>query len=1195
MGSQSSKPSKPSVDTNESYKSARNVLERYAESIKQQAENDASGYEKELKGKLEEASFCGAYCELIGVPKYGSTDPCYLDHRWHTNLLHEKVKDRDPCHNRNQKRFDEGQVYECGSGIIKGNGNNRNGGSCAPPRRRHMCDKNLEALTVANTKNSNDLLGNILVTAKYEGDSIVNSYANSGMFNVCTALARSFADIGDIIRGKDLYLGNGDYKEKVSNNLRAIFNKIYENLNDPNVKAHYQKDAPNYYKLREHWWTVNRDQVWKAITCNAPTGADYFRKGSDGTNVFTSQGQCGHYEGAPPTNLDYVPQFLRWFEEWAEEFCRKKKIKLENVKKACRDESSKLYCSHNGYDCTQTIRNKDICIRESKCTDCSTKCKLYELWLEKQENEFKKQTKKYDKEINGNNSLQNNKNNGIDKKYHNEFYKNFREKGYTSLDKFLKLLNEGMYCKNQKPEEEDIDFTKNGDKGIFYRSEYCQVCPYCGLDCGGKTCTAKQEIYPDCVYNGAYEPPNGAETTEITVLYSADQEGDISNKLSEFCNDENNKNSQKWQCYYVSSENNGCKMEKKNANHTPEVKITKFHNFFEMWVTYLLTETITWKDKLKTCMNNTKTADCIHECNKNCVCFDKWVKQKEDEWNSIKKLFTKEKKMPKQYYGNINIYFESFFFHVMKKLNKEAKWNKLMDELRNKIELSKGNEGTKDLQDAIELLLEYLKEKSTICKDNNTNEACDPTVDPTKNPCGKNTKAGSDKVISVKQIAQYYKRLAHEQLEERGSRSALKGDASKGTYRRQGNPRKLKKVCRIAKDHSNRNHKDSRGRHLCTSYLEFLQTIDDSHNSSNAKRVNNSFLGDVLLSAKLDAAEIIKRYKDQNNIRENIEQKDEEAMCRAVRYSFADLGDIIRGKDLWDHKDFKKLERDLVKIFGKIKDELKSKLGDKYIGDEAKSPYKQLRSDWWEANRHQVWKAMQCKTTTKPFSLNIKCGDTSITPLVDYIPQRLRWMTEWAEWYCKEQSRLYGELVEKCNTCGSSNGIVTTEDCKKKCMQCKQKCEAYKSFIEKWKKQWDEQEKKYQELYRKATQNGSDGSKVTADKDADVVDFLSKLRNKNDTNNLFESAAAYVHDTGNLDDCNAQNIFCEKNCDGKVNDKYVFRKYPYDHAKACNCNENVTPRPPALSNGSGSHHHHHHGSGSGLNDIFEAQKIEWHE
>ncbi|SOS81634.1 erythrocyte membrane protein 1, PfEMP1, putative [Plasmodium sp.] len=1176
MGSQSSKSSKPSVVPTESYKSPRNILEDFAESIKQQAVNELEQNQHHLKGDLTQAVFRDAHFRKGSKQKYDNPYLCFLDYRWNTNLGKEWVYERHPCHSREQNRFDEDQESECSNIYIRGDGNDSKATACAPPRRRHMCDKNLEAINERNTQNVHDLLGNVLVTAKYEGESIVNNHPHEGTSEVCISLARSFADIGDIVRGKDMFKPND--QDEVWKGLRSVFKKINDNLKEKGIN-NYDDKYGNYFKLREDWWTANRNKVWDAITCNAPYKPGYFRQSKDNKQLFSDY-KCGHKQGNVPTNLDYVPQYLRWFDEWGEEFCRKRNIKLINVKNECRDEQKKKYCGRNGYDCTQINRKKNL-PRGSKCTNCWAKCNLYESWLHNQQETFDKQKEKYAKEINVQDSTNDNTNNSINNKYYENFYEKFKDK-YDTVNEFINLLNEGKYCnKKEKTEEENIDFTKTDDKeGTFYRSKYCQVCPYCGVTCNGTTCTPKEEKYPNCENNKAYVTPEGATTTKINVLYSGDEQGDIIKKLSEFCNDPTDyegKNYQKWQCHYKSRKGIKCQMtsiKQKDRKH-PDVMI--FDEFFDLWVTYFLTETITWKDRLKKCMNNTKTPDCIDECNKHCVCFDKWVNQKEQEWNIIKEQLRKERNMLQQYYLNINDLFDSFLFQVMNKLHrKEAKWKEHIGNLRKKIESSKSNKGNKDSEAAIELLFEYLKETATICKDNNTNEACDLSLNPKANPC-KDKNDGTQPTKNVKQIAQYYKRLAYAQLEEHGSRGALKGDASKGYYTQGGEAIDFKnKLCKITKEHSNCSYKFSdepcggkdndetmfnikegwksgkdlqmsdndvfmppRRQHFCTSNLEFLETSDYPFSTNNAKLINDSFLGDVLLSAKSEADFIKKKYEGKKSL-EGF--KDEKTICQAVRYSFADLGDIIRGKDMWDKDQGTiNMESHLLPIFKKIKEEHRGIKKNPKYKDNIK--YLDLRKDWWEANRDQVWKAMSCEKN------GINC-DKGETPLDDYIPQRLRWMTEFAEWYCKVQS----QANEACGGClykgmSGKNGNKKDPECEK----CKTAIDAYKAKIDPWKKQWNNLEKQYSTLYANAQiAAGKGGPRYyiarVQKKDKSVFKFLYDLYIQNggivgpppvpfsetteilptNINTPYDNAGAYVHDTGNLSDCKEGKEFCNR-------------------------------------------------------------------
>ncbi|SOV25572.1 erythrocyte membrane protein 1, PfEMP1, putative [Plasmodium sp. DRC-Itaito] len=74
---------------------------------------------------------------------------------------------------------------------------------------------------------------------------------------------------------------------------------------------------------------------------------------------------------------------------------------------------------------------------------------------------------------------------------------------------------------------------------------------------------------------------------------------------------------------------------------------------------------------------------------------------------------------------------------------------------------------------------------------------------------------------------------------------------------------------------------------MCTSNLENLQT--SNLGLKLHMLASHSLLADVMLAAKEEAAKIIQQYKDG----------DDAAKCRALKNSFADLGDIIRGRDLW--------------------------------------------------------------------------------------------------------------------------------------------------------------------------------------------------------------------------------------------------------------------------------------------------------
>ncbi|KOB63989.1 hypothetical protein PFHG_05409 [Plasmodium falciparum HB3] len=87
-------------------------------------------------------------------------------------------------------------------------------------------------------------------------------------------------------------------------------------------------------------------------------------------------------------------------------------------------------------------------------------------------------------------------------------------------------------------------------------------------------------------------------------------------------------------------------------------------------------------------------------------------------------------------------------------------------------------------------------------------------------------------------------------------------------------------------------------------------------------------------------------------IAEQFQQEEKQkanGICTVMKYSFADLRDIIKGTDLWDQsKDAERLQENFKIIYGKIK----GTLGAKYARDDP--PYTNLRQNWWEAMKCRI-------------------------------------------------------------------------------------------------------------------------------------------------------------------------------------------------------------------------------------------------
>ncbi|CDO61728.1 erythrocyte membrane protein 1, EMP1 [Plasmodium reichenowi] len=1224
------------------HQSAKHLLDSIGGIIQKQAQDDADNFRKQLQGHLSQATYNGV--------NTGVTSACQLHHEFETSGTTGKT---NPCLNRSPVRFSDTQGAYCSRKGIKGNDNINNARACAPYRRLHLCDKNLEQIKPYQINNTHNLLADVCLAAKYEGESLVDKHKaykethNDFNTNICTVLARSFADIGDIIRGKDLFLGHKQRKNQLETSLKTMFENIKENNISLNTLTNEQ--------IREYWWALNRKQVWKAITCKAADNDNYLKTTENGT-ITQLYSKCGHYiEQDVPLNLDYVPQFLRWFYEWAEDFCTKRKKKIQNAIKNCRGEKNDKYCDLNGYDCTKTIRGENKLVSDMECTKCSSSCIPFVDWIDNQRKEFEKQKNKYSDEIKKGEATNEISNEKINNVYENEFYKKLQEK-YGDVEKFLKKLSEEQICKNH-PEVGDekknyIDFNDDVNK-TFSHTQYCQACPWCGVEQKGPPW---KSIHENVCRKKKEKTITEQNTTPIPRLSPDRRKRNILQKYNTFCVDTENKYKEirTWQCHYEKNDegdengdSNDCVLGDWE-NLREEDKIMSYYSFFWSWVDQMLEDSIEWREQLKTCREYAKSNYCIERCKNPCGCYKKWVKRMKEEWDSIEQHFDKQGDLKGSMRNTTLKWILQLFF--IKKIE-DAYGKDKCNELMKKIEETKRHQRTGDTQhsqDAIKILLQHEEDDATKCigthkdpcdsrnrysgridsgsrvpgqppsSDHDDEELHDsddedeaPKPKGTRtNPCSGESGKKEYPVLAEKVAADIHKKAHEEMLKRSGkvasSESLLRANAKLGQYNggHNGSDLAMGEICKIEKKHSKAATDDSknpcngkgdgydigtpwnggelgsitpemyirpRREHMCTSNLEKL---DDNSVIKNSN-VNDTFLLEVLHAAKSEADWIKNKYegkkdgqnKDKNGL------NDGKTVCRAMKSSFADIGDIIRGKDLWDKgQSSTDIQNKLKTIFGKIKTDIESKLGNKY-NDNKDPKHLKLRADWWEANRDQVWQAMKCHIKdlkdTSIGSSEGHCGYSNTTPLDDYIPQRLRWMTEWAEWYCKYQSKEYDELMNKCGSCkGNDNGKSCIQGTAQ-CISCRQACDEYKNKIEPWKKQWQQMPMKYTSLYLQA-QTITRGT-VFPDADyQEVVDFFKELQKKNgDTTTTtpitpYGSAAGYIHQEAHITECQEQNVFCSNNGN---KDKYAFKDTPKDHNDACNCQS----RPPPAKKPEGDH------------------------
>ncbi|ETW32874.1 hypothetical protein PFTANZ_06406, partial [Plasmodium falciparum Tanzania (2000708)] len=328
-----------------------------------------------------------------------------------------------------------------------------------------------------------------------------------------------------------------------------------------------------------------------------------------------------------------------------------------------------------------------------------------------------------------------------------------------------------------------------------------------------------------------------------------------------------------------------------------------------------------------------------------------------------------------------------------------------------------------------------------------------------------------------------------------------------------------------------------RREHMCLDDLSMLgrSTVNDS----------SALLKKVQEAAKSEGNDIIRKLLEENSC-------DEHRICDAMKYSFADLGDIIRGRDLWNTNSKQKgLESRLRSAFENIYKNVSD--NKKHIYKKGIPHYIELRSDWWDANRKEVWKAMTCNAPDAAkflkkdenvssdsssskgiFSNDPNCGHKSEPPDYDYIPQPFRWMQEWSETFCKLLNEQMKQFETECKDCKNHGITCEGDDNGKKCERCKEQCKKYEELIDEWKNKFG----KYNEIYKEIYIN-KDSTKTQKY----VTKFIETLNSKCEN---VQTADKYLHEATQCTD------YGFRECDSN-DEKYAFKNPPKGFEHACKC------------------------------------------
>ncbi|SOV84289.1 erythrocyte membrane protein 1 (PfEMP1), putative [Plasmodium sp.] len=222
---------------------------------------------------------------------------------------------------------------------------------------------------------------------------------NTTTYNVseCNALKYSFYDLRDIILGYDHLVDKGTEK-----NLKKVFKS-----------GGKEEDGKPGSGARQQWWKQNEQCVWEAMKCGYKQGySGAFGRGEADQHEDKIPDGCkndapndAHFPIANISNDGKSYQFLRWFAEWSEDFCKQRKKQKKKLEEAC-----KCYkCGQNGKgetgDGNDTCDNSGCEDQYSECESrkecekekekCTAQCEAYYAFIKKWQEQYKEQNKKY--------------------------------------------------------------------------------------------------------------------------------------------------------------------------------------------------------------------------------------------------------------------------------------------------------------------------------------------------------------------------------------------------------------------------------------------------------------------------------------------------------------------------------------------------------------------------------------------------------------------------------------------------------------------------------------------------------------------------------------------------------------------------------------------------------------------------------
>ncbi|KYN93100.1 duffy binding-like merozoite surface protein [Plasmodium gaboni] len=157
----------------------------------------------------------------------------------------------------------------------------------------------------------------------------------------------------------------------------------------------------------------------------------------------------------------------------------------------------------------------------------------------------------------------------------------------------------------------------------------------------------------------------------------------------------------------------------------------------------------------------------------------------------------------------------------------------------------------------------------------------------------------------------------------------------------------------------------------------------------------------------------------------------------ALDYSFSDLGDIVKGRDMMDNKYTRNINTRLHNIFSK---------------QNGNNDIMRKRLEWWNQNKKDIWESMICGYSGKK-----KVGNFPELNNIDEVPQFFRWFREWGKDVCYEYEYNLYVVIKLCKIKKNLNNDNSNIDEMQKNDECIKGLNYYLEWINKRKPQWDYQ------------------------------------------------------------------------------------------------------------------------------------------